>query len=127
MSLTDLSYNQLSQRPVTRAPKRVARGGPANSSFQKGSQSANVVVTAGNLKYLNICHLNCQSPPAHHGDLLTLLDTSSYHFIGIAEPWLSSFLYDNFVKIPSNNICRNYRVGIRGGGIVQYVNGGTEC
>ncbi|CAF4837513.1 unnamed protein product [Pieris macdunnoughi] len=72
-------------------------------------------------RHLNVIHINAQSVPAHHLDLLTTFVSNEIHAILISETWLCPTLSSLSYSIPGFNLIRNDRVGMRGGGVAIYL------
>lgn len=72
-------------------------------------------------KFLNLCHINCQSIPAHHNELLDAFSSLNLHAILISESWLKPQLDSSWFAIPGYILIRNDRLGKRGGGVALYL------
>ncbi|CAF4846793.1 unnamed protein product [Pieris macdunnoughi] len=71
-------------------------------------------------KHFNVVHINAQSVPAHHTDLLTLA-SKDIHAILISETWFNPSLSSGTYSLPGYNLIRNDRLGMRGGGVAIYL------
>lgn len=71
-------------------------------------------------KHFNVIHINAQSVPAHHTDLLTLA-SKDIHAILISETWFNPSLSSVTYSLPGYNLIRNDRIGMRGGGVAIYL------
>ncbi|CAF4803261.1 unnamed protein product [Pieris macdunnoughi] len=71
-------------------------------------------------KHFNVVHINAQSVPAHHTDLLTLA-SKDIHAILISKTWFNPSLSSGTYSLPGYNLIRNDRLGTRGGGVAIYL------
>lgn len=72
----------------------------------------------------NICHINAQSIPAHHSDLIACFaePDSPVDAVLVSETWLRPTLPTNLYKIAGFTLIRNDRSGNRrGGGVALYL------
>lgn len=72
-------------------------------------------------KQFNVVHINAQSVPAHHSDLLVSFDSNTVDAILISESFLKPSLPPNLFTLPGFNLIRNDRVGKGGGGVAIYL------
>lgn len=70
---------------------------------------------------LNICHINAQSIPAHHDELLTSFTSHNVHICLISESFLKPSLPSILYALPGFVLLRNDRTNKRGGGVAIYL------
>lgn len=72
-------------------------------------------------KQFNVVHINAQSVPAHHSDLLFSFNCNTVDAILISESFLKPSLPSNLFTLPGFNLIRNDRTGKGGGGVAIYL------
>ncbi|KAG7309261.1 hypothetical protein JYU34_005202 [Plutella xylostella] len=72
-------------------------------------------------KSLNVVHINAQSIPAHHSDMLTSFDNNNIHAVLVSESWLKPSLDSSLYPLPGFQLIRNDRVNKGGGGVAIYL------
>lgn len=70
---------------------------------------------------LNVCHVNAQSVPQHHSELLDMFSDTLIHAILISETWLKPELLSTSYSLPGFILIRNDRTGRRAGGVAIYL------
>lgn len=75
----------------------------------------------GNMKNLNIVHINAQSVPAHYTDVVSSFDSKFIDAILISESFLKPSLPSTQYCIPGFKLIRNDRLGKGGGGVAIYL------
>lgn len=71
--------------------------------------------------FFNVCHINCQSIPAHYNDLFDSFRSSITHAILVSESWLKPQLDTLSYSLPGYILIRNDRTGKGGGGVGIYL------
>lgn len=69
----------------------------------------------------NVCHVNAQSIPQHHSEMLDLFCDVTLHAILVSESWLKPELSSTFYSLPGFVLIRNDRTGKRAGGVAIYL------
>ncbi|CAG9134240.1 unnamed protein product [Plutella xylostella] len=72
-------------------------------------------------KALNVVHINAQSIPSHHSDMLASLDNNNIHAILVSESWLKPSLDSSVYPLPGFKLVRNDRTNKGGGGVAIYL------
>lgn len=72
-------------------------------------------------KNFNICHINAQSLPAHHSELLATFTSDNIHACLISESFLKPTLPSRSYDLPGFVLIRNDRTGKGGGGVAIYL------
>ena len=72
-------------------------------------------------KNFNVVHINAQSIPAHHSDMLASLDCKNIHAILISESWLKPCLPSTSNSLLGFQLIRNDRARGGGGGVAIYL------
>lgn len=65
---------------------------------------------------LRVCHVNCQSLPAHFDEFSLFFSDLKYHIICMSETWLKPAIPDSMMRVPGYFLFRCDRVGRQGGG-----------
>lgn len=74
-------------------------------------------------KFFNAVHINAQSIPAHHADLLSSFDSNFVHAILVSETFLKPALPSTQYSLPGYKLVRSDRTGKGGGGVAIYLRG----
>ncbi|XP_052750401.1 uncharacterized protein LOC128200581 [Galleria mellonella] len=72
-------------------------------------------------KFFNVCHINCQSIPAHYTDLIDAFSEPNIHALLSSESWLKPALSSITYSIPGYVLIRNDRTSKSGGGVAIYL------
>lgn len=76
---------------------------------------------SGVAKNFNVIHINAQSIPAHHCDMLASFEIKNLHAILVSETWLKPCLPTISYSLPGFRLIRNDRTSSRGGGVAIYL------
>ncbi|XP_059047375.1 uncharacterized protein LOC131842825 [Achroia grisella] len=93
----------------------------ANSSFCDDNIGFLLKERFKNSKFLNICHINAQSIPAHYTDLIDTFSEPDVHALLVSESWLKPTLSSITYALPGFTLIRNDRTGKGGGGVAIYL------
>ena len=71
---------------------------------------------------LVVTHVNCQSLPKHHEEILNITTNLDLHVMMLSETWLKPSLPSKLVELPRYTLLRHDRCGRKmGGGVGMYV------
>ncbi|KAJ4433826.1 hypothetical protein ANN_16138 [Periplaneta americana] len=87
---------------------------PSTSALLKSSFSSHP-------NTLKVAHINSQSLLCHFNEVQSIFSPLSLHAILISETWLKPSLSSSLVSLDNYTLCRNDRIGKRGGGVAMYV------
>ncbi|KAJ4447349.1 hypothetical protein ANN_09354 [Periplaneta americana] len=87
---------------------------PSTSALLKSSFSSHP-------NTLKVAHINSQSLLCHFNEVQSIFSPLPLHAILISETWLKPSLSSSLVSLDNYTLCRNDRIGKRGGGVAMYV------